>query len=45
MEGMFINATAFTNHDLSGWNVDKVTQHEDFGKGWGTGNKEPIWKH
>ncbi len=44
MDNMFFYAESFSNHDLSGWNVDKVTNHWSFSDGWGTGNKEPIWK-
>jgi surface protein len=43
MDRMFYNATSFSNHDLSGWDVRNVTSHEDFLKGAGTGNIKPNW--
>jgi len=43
MQEMFYNASGFTNHDLSGWNVVKVTNHTDFSSGSGAGNTEPTW--
>jgi len=43
MSAMFTNTVAFTNQDLSSWNVSKVISHHDFGSSWGTGNTEPIW--
>jgi len=43
MWGMFNGATAFSNHDLSGWDVNNVTNHTDFSLNWGTGNIEPNW--
>jgi surface protein len=43
MRDMFYNASAFSNHDLSDWNVTNVMYHSDFSTGWGTGNIEPLW--
>jgi surface protein len=40
---MFSNAKAFEHHNLSGWDVSNVSQHDDFFKDVGTGNTEPIW--
>jgi surface protein len=40
---MFASAYDFKNHDLSGWNVSKVTDHTDFFRYAGSGNTEPIW--
>jgi len=44
MGRMFKNAAAFSGHDLSCWDVSKVTDHHDFGTGWGSGNVEPNWR-
>ncbi len=44
MSFMFTYALAFTNHDLSGWSVDNVTNHNQFMTGAGAGNTEPVWK-
>ncbi len=44
MSYMFDNAKSFSGHDLSSWNVDKVTNHINFGYLWGSGNTEPKWK-
>jgi len=41
MNRMFYNASAFSDHNLSGWNVDNVLDHTDFCTGWGTGNTPP----
>jgi surface protein len=43
MYSMLNNARAFTNHDLSKWDVSKVENHLYFSSGWGTGNTEPNW--
>jgi surface protein len=43
MSSMFYNASSFSNHDLSGWNVSNVTKHDDFLTGAGSGNIEPVW--
>ncbi len=43
MKEMFRGAEAFTGHDLRSWDVSKVTDHTDFGTGWGSGNIEPLW--
>jgi len=43
MSYMFAGAKAFSNHNLSSWNVTKVTEHTDFSKNWGSGNTEPNW--
>jgi hypothetical protein len=43
MYGMFLEASAFTNQDLSGWSVDNVTMHTNFMLSAGSGNTEPIW--
>ena len=43
MWNMFRNASSFSNHNLSSWDVSKVTDHENFSQGWGTGNTEPNW--
>jgi hypothetical protein len=42
MDQMFYKAKAYKNHDMTGWNVSKVSYHTDFMTG--TGNKEPNWK-
>jgi len=36
-------AKSFKNHDLSGWNVENVKDHEDFFKDAGENNIEPNW--
>jgi surface protein len=43
MDYMFRDASAFTNHDLRGWNVTNVRSHSDFMTGAGAGNIEPNW--
>ena len=43
MSRMFYNASSFSNHDLSGWRVYNVTNHDDFLSGAGSGNIEPNW--
>ncbi|HPI91191.1 MAG TPA: BspA family leucine-rich repeat surface protein, partial [Spirochaetota bacterium] len=43
MNYMFYDAYSFTEHDLSGWDVDQVTGHTDFSTDWGSGNTEPDW--
>ena len=43
MYSMLNYAEAFTNHDLSKWDVSKVKNHTLFSSGWGVGNKEPNW--
>ena len=45
MGGMFYNAKAFTNQDLSSWKVNNVPQdqHNGFMKDSGDGNIEPTW--
>jgi surface protein len=42
---MFYKAKAFTNQDLSSWNVGKVPsdKHYSFVYGSGGGNTEPNW--
>ncbi len=40
---MFLNATSFKDHDLSGWDVANVTNHNDFATGSGGNIIEPIW--
>ena len=44
MESMFMEASAFKNHDLRAWKVSKVTEHTDFLTEAGEGNKEPVWQ-
>jgi len=44
MESMFENASSFANHNLNGWNVDNVTQHNNFIYHAGDGNTEPTWQ-
>ena len=39
---MFYLASAFKGQDLSGWNVNNVTNHDQFSYGWG-GSIEPLW--
>jgi len=41
MDSMFQNASAFSNHDLSSWNITNVINHENFCDGWGSGNTPP----
>jgi len=45
MKYMFNGAKAFTNQDLSSWDVNNVPsdKHNDFVKGTGGGNTEPNW--
>jgi len=43
MNSMLRGATSF-NQDLSGWNVDNVTDHGDFMQDAGANAIEPIWK-
>ena len=45
MSRMFKNTSAFSGHDLSCWDVSKVTAHTDFSTGWGSGNTlpDPSW--
>jgi surface protein len=43
MNLMFYRARAFTNHDLSSWDVSSVTDHDRFMSGAGSGNTEPNW--
>lgn len=43
MAYMFYSASAFSNQDLSGWDVSSVTDHRDFMTEAGAGNTEPIW--
>jgi len=43
MNSMFYNAQSFAYHDLSGWDVTKVTDHENFMLNAGQGNIEPNW--
>jgi surface protein len=40
---MFQKASAFSDQNLSTWNVTKVTNHDRFMLDAGTGNIEPIW--
>jgi surface protein len=44
MRGMFQTASNYKNHDLSGWDVTLVTNHQAFHFGTGGGNTEPKWK-
>jgi len=44
MPNMFENASSFSNHDLSSWDVSSVSDHKDFSKDWGIGNTEPNWQ-
>jgi surface protein len=41
MSEMFYQASNFSNQNLSGWDVGKVTDHSDFCTGWGSGNTPP----
>ncbi|MCF6189672.1 MAG: BspA family leucine-rich repeat surface protein [Cocleimonas sp.] len=43
MNRMFYNAKEFVNHNLSTWDVAKVTAHLNFLTGAGSGNTEPNW--
>jgi hypothetical protein len=45
MEYMFWKTSAFTDQNLSSWNVGKVpsNKHNDFMKNSGTGNTQPTW--
>ena len=43
MGSMFEEASAFTNQDLSSWNVGNVSSHTDFMKDSGGSNTEPNW--
>jgi surface protein len=43
MNSMFYSAISFSNHDLSDWNVNQVTNHYNFSYNWGSGNTEPNW--
>jgi len=43
MINMFNNATSFTNHDLSKWNVVKTEKYSDFLTNAGENNIEPLW--
>jgi len=43
MHAMFFLASAFTNQDLSAWNVTNVTKHNAFLSGTGEHNIEPNW--
>jgi hypothetical protein len=40
---MFKGAKAYTNHNMTGWNVPNVSWHSDFIKDAGVGNTEPKW--
>ena len=40
---MFQNASAFSDQNLSAWDVTKVTNHSDFMTGAGSRNIEPTW--
>ena len=42
MREMFAYASSFSNNNLSEWNVENVTDHTDFCKGWGRGNTPPA---
>jgi len=42
MDYMFFNASSFSNHDLSGWDVSKVESHNVFCDEWGSGNTPPA---
>jgi surface protein len=47
MQFMFQNAEAFTNHDLSKWDVSSIKladDHREFMLDAGLGNTEPNWK-
>jgi len=41
---MFFMAHAFSNNDLSMWNVHNVENYYGFSYSWGTGNTEPNWQ-
>ena len=41
MSGMFGEAKAFSNQNLSAWNVDNVTNYDYFFSSWGEGNTVP----
>jgi len=41
MDNMFEEAKAFSNHDLSSWDVSNVKTHKDFCKNWGSNNTPP----
>ncbi len=43
MGSMFYDASSFTNHNLSSWDVHNISNHTYFGTDWGTGNTEPSW--
>jgi hypothetical protein len=40
---MFKDASSFSDHDLSDWNVTNVTIHDYFLDGAGPNNIEPNW--
>jgi surface protein len=46
MRFMFTGASAFKNHDLSGWNTDNIqsSKRDRFMTDTGSGNTEPSWK-
>jgi surface protein len=46
MRWMFYKATAFTNQDLSSWNVSNMSSkgHSGFMSGAGGGNTQPNWR-
>jgi hypothetical protein len=41
---VFRDANAFTDQNLSSWNVDNVQRHNNFIMHTGGGNTEPKWK-
>jgi len=45
MRAVFYNASSFSNHNLSSWNVSNVLDHDNFSHGWGSGNTEPNWSN
>jgi len=46
MDWMFFRASAFTNQNLSSWDVSKISsvKHDSFVANTGGGNVEPKWK-
>jgi len=43
MISMFKDAVAFSNHDLSSWNVTNVTRFSNFLTNAGPGNTPPLF--
>ena len=44
MDHMLYGASSFSGHDLSSWDVSKVSNHDKFLVGAGSGNTEPNWQ-